>query len=159
MSWMRWNRAEIACASVVAVSVFATPGTPSSRMWPQPARVSPADVTVLRKFIREAVFVDDKIMDYIVRLGRATRAPHDVGRGDLAELLVLGVSPRSYQHVLALVKVTAFLHARTYVRPGDVKEIYCDAARHRLARSVRAQAENVDADHILNELLQAAPIP
>ena len=122
-------------------------------------RVSPGDVTRLRGFVRETVFVDDKIMDYIVRLGRATRAPADVGRPALTELLVLGVSPRSYQHVLALARVTAFLHGRTYVLPADVKEIYCDAARHRVARSVRAQAENVDADEILAEILEAVAIP
>src|SRR5438067_3414906 len=122
-------------------------------------RVSPGDVAYLRAFVRDAVFVDDKILDYIVRLGRATRSPADVGRPALAELLVLGVSPRSYQHVLALARVTAFLHGRAYVLPADVKEIYCDAARHRIARSVRAQAEHVDADEILGELLQAVPIP
>ena len=98
-------------------------------------------------------------MDYIVRLGRATRHPGEVGRDDLAELLTLGVSPRSYQHVLALARVTAFIHGRTYVLPADVKEIYVDAARHRIARSIRAQAENIDADHILGEILAAVPIP
>jgi MoxR-like ATPase len=122
-------------------------------------RVSPSDVTRLRAFIGDAVYVDDKIMEYIVRLGRATRAPGDVGRADLRELLTLGVSPRSYQHVLALTRVTAFLHGRSYVLPEDVKEIYCDAARHRIARTVRAQAENIDADEILGELLRAVPIP
>src|SRR5712691_5538011 len=122
-------------------------------------RVSPSDVTRLRAFIRDAVYVDDKIMEYIVRLGRATRAPDEAGRGDLRELLTLGVSPRSYQHVLALTRVTAFLHGRAYVLPEDVKEIYCDASRHRIARTVRAQAENIDADQILGELLHAVPIP
>jgi MoxR-like ATPase len=122
-------------------------------------RVSPSEVTRLRAFIRDAVHVDDKIMEYIVRLGRATRAPGDVGRPDLRELLTLGVSPRSYQHVLALTRVTAFLHGRTYALPQDVKAIYCDASRHRIARTVRAQAENIDADEILGELLQAVPIP
>ncbi len=122
-------------------------------------RVSPADVTRLRALIRDTVHVDDKIMEYIVRLGRATRAPGEVGRGDLQELLTLGVSPRSYQHVLALTRVTAFLHGRTYALPQDVKAIYCDASRHRIARTVRAQAENIDADQILGELLQAVPIP
>jgi len=122
-------------------------------------RVSPQDVVALREFIRATVFVDDKIMDYIVRLGRATRTPDEVGRGDLKELIVLGVSPRAYQHVLALARVTAFLHGRTYAVPADVKEIFCDAARHRIARGIRAQAENVEADDILNQLLQAVPIP
>jgi MoxR-like ATPase len=122
-------------------------------------RVSPGDVTFLREFIRDTVFADDKIMEYIVRIGRATRAPAEAGRGHLSELLLLGMSPRSYQHVLALARVTAFLHGRGYVLPADVKEIYCDAARHRIARTVRAQAENVEPDQILDELLQAVPIP
>ena len=122
-------------------------------------RVAPGDVTRLRTFIRDGVHADDKIMEYIVRLGRATRAPAEVGCPALGELLMLGVSPRAYQHVLALARVTAFLHGRTYVLPEDVKEIYCDAARHRIARTVRAEAERIDTDEILRELLQAVPIP
>ena len=69
------------------------------------------------------------------------------------------MSPRSYQHVLALVRVNAFLHGRAWVLPEDVKEIYCDASRHRIARTVRAQAENIDADEILRELMQAVAVP
>jgi MoxR-like ATPase len=129
---------------------------PSAHVEP---RVSPSDVAHLRLFIRDTVHVDDKILEYIVRLGRATRAPGDVGLAELGDMLVLGVSPRSYQHVLALARVTAFLRGRAYVLPEDVKEIYPDATRHRIARSVRAQAENVEADHILQELLRAVPIP
>src|SRR6187397_2337320 len=41
VSCTRWNFAEIALASVVAVSVLATPGTPSSKRWPQPDRARP----------------------------------------------------------------------------------------------------------------------
>jgi len=122
-------------------------------------RVSPADVNVLREFIYTTVYVDDKILDYIVRLGRATRDPGDAGRPELKEMLQLGISPRSYQHLLALCRVNAFLHGRTYVLPGDVKEIFCDATRHRIARTVRAQAEGVDADAILVDLLSVVPIP
>jgi MoxR-like ATPase len=122
-------------------------------------RVSPSDVNVLREFIRSRVFIDEKIYEYIVRLGRATRTPDDVGRADLKELLLIGMSPRSYQHLLALARVTAFMHGREYVLPEDVKEIFCDTARHRIARTVRAQAEDIQADEILNDLLQAVPIP
>jgi MoxR-like ATPase len=122
-------------------------------------RVSPSDVNVLREFIHSTVYIDNKILEYIVRLGRATRDPGGVGRPDLREMLQLGISPRSYQHLLALSRVNAFLHGRTWVLPEDVKEIFCDTARHRIARTVRAQAENVDADAILQDLLGAVPIP
>ena len=122
-------------------------------------RVSPSDVNVLREFIYTTVYVDPKILEYIVRLGRATRDPGDAGRPELREMLLLGISPRSYQHLLALCRVNAFLHGRAYVLPGDVKEIFCDATRHRIARTVRAQAEGVDADAILQDVLSAVAIP
>jgi MoxR-like ATPase len=120
--------------------------------------VSPREVVQLRDFIRDTVHVDDRIGDYIVRIGRATRAPAEVGRPHLKEMILLGISPRSYQHMLALAQVTAFLHGRTYVLPDDVKEIMCDATRHRIIRTVRAQAENVDVDEILLELARTVPI-
>jgi MoxR-like ATPase len=82
-----------------------------------------------------------------------------VDRGDIHELLTLGISPRSYQHLLALSRVNAFLNGRSYVAPEDVKEIAVDAMRHRVARSVRAQAEGIEADYLLGELLRAVPIP
>ena len=122
-------------------------------------RISPAEVVQLRDFIRDTVHVDDRVSEYIVRIGRATRTPDQVGCPHLKELILLGISPRSYQHILALAQVTAFLHGRTYVLPDDVKEILCDATRHRIIRTVRAQAQNVDVDEILHELARTVPIP
>jgi MoxR-like ATPase len=46
-----------------------------------------------------------------------------------------------------------------YVLPSDVKEIFCDTARHRIMRSIRAQAEGLEADAILGEVLASVPIP
>jgi len=122
-------------------------------------KVAPGDVAQVRDFVNAHIHVDDRIREYIVRLGRATRAPGEIGLRALAEVLTLGISPRSYQHILALARVTAFQHGREYVLPRDVKEIFCDAARHRIVRSVRAQAENISADVMLRELLAAVPIP
>jgi MoxR-like ATPase len=122
-------------------------------------RLAPEDVHVLRELILATVHVDARILEYIVRLGRATRDPGNVGRAGLREMLLLGVSPRSYQHILALCRVHAFMEGRTYALPDDVKAIFCDATRHRIARTVRAEAEGVDADAILEELLAAVPIP
>ena len=121
--------------------------------------VSPEEVVQLRSFISSTICVDDRVSEYIVRLGRATRTPDEVGCPHLKEMILLGVSPRSYQHMLALAKVVAFLRGRTYVLPEDVKEIMCDVARHRIIRTVRAQAENVDVDEILHELARTVPIP
>ena len=126
---------------------------------PLERQVTPSDVVQMRQVIRQSVHVDERLREYVVRLGRATRRPADVGRPALAEVLTLGISPRSYQHVLALARVNAFQHGRSYVLPSDVKEIFIDAARHRIVRSIRAQTENLDADAILHDLVGAVPIP
>jgi MoxR-like ATPase len=124
------------------------------------ALLTPVDVVRIRDFIRDSVYLDDRIREYIVRLGQATRAPADVGRPDLGERLAVGLSPRSYQHLQALARATAFLdHGRLFVLPSDVKDVFCDMARHRVALTIRAQAERIDADTILRELLTAVPIP
>jgi len=121
--------------------------------------LEPTDVERLRTYIRDTVYVDDRLRAYIVAIGRATREPEHVGRAHLKEMLTLGISPRSYQHILALARVTAFIHGRSYVLPQDVKEILCDATRHRVVRSVRAEAEGIDPDNILQQLAAAVPIP
>jgi MoxR-like ATPase len=121
--------------------------------------IAPAGVVGIRRLIQTLVHVDDKIPEYIVRLGHATRQPADVGLGDLGELVTLGLSPRSYQHVLALARVTAFLEGRDYVLPQDVKTIFPDVSRHRLVRSVRAEAESITSDSIVARILDAVAIP
>jgi MoxR-like ATPase len=119
----------------------------------------PGDVPLIRDFIRSAVHVDDGIRQYVVRLGRATRSPETAGRPALGELLTLGISPRACQHVLAMARTSAFLrHGRTYVLPGDVKEVFADVGRHRVVRSIQAEAQRVGADEILGELLAAVPL-
>ena len=86
--------------------------------------------------------------------------PGSVGRADLREMLQLGISPRSYQHLLALSRVTAFLHGRTYVLPGrrEGDLLRRDAPPHRADACAR-RPKDVDADAILQELLTAVPIP
>jgi MoxR-like ATPase len=121
--------------------------------------LAPGDVAVVRDLIRQTVGIDDKIRDYIVRLGRASRRPDEVRLPHLVQMIALGVSPRAYQHILALSQVTAFLNGRGFVLPGDVKSVFPDAARHRIARSVRAEVEDLATDTIVAELLEATPIP
>jgi MoxR-like ATPase len=122
-------------------------------------RLTTDQVTDIRKMIYTDVHVDDKILEYIVRLGRATRAPETVGLTDIKEMVLLGMSPRSYQHVLALSRVNAFLNGRDYILPGDVKEIFPDAARHRISRTVRAEVEGIESDNIINSIINNVAIP
>ena len=121
--------------------------------------VTPSAVVATRRLVQQHVHVDDKIPEYIVRLGHATRKPADVGLADVQDSITLGLSPRSFQHVLALARVSAFFDGRDYVSPADVKEIFPDVARHRLVRSVRAEAEGIEVDSIVARILDAVALP
>jgi MoxR-like ATPase len=74
-------------------------------------------------------------------------------------MVLYGASPRAAQHLLALARTTAFLQGRDYVLPADVKRIAPDALRHRVIRTVRAEAEGITTDEIIAEILGHTPIP
>jgi MoxR-like ATPase len=120
--------------------------------------ITPAEVVEIRRRTR-AVHVDEKINEYIVRIGRATRDPALCGRGELKQYIMVGVSPRSYQHSLALARAHAFLAGRDYVTPVDVKQIAPDVLQHRVVRTVRAEAEGVDARTLIEDLLRHVAVP
>ncbi len=120
--------------------------------------MTPADVIRFRKLIGQG-YASDAIREYIVRLVRTTRPQEAAGLPVVAEMVLHGASPRAAQHLLALARTTAFFQGRDYILPADVKRIAPDALRHRLIRSVRAEAEEVAADEIVSEILARVPLP
>ena len=105
-----------------------------------------------------AIYIDEKIVNYILDLIFATRNPANYGI-DIEGMLLFGASPRAslaWQHA---AQAHAFLDTRAYVTPHDVKSIAHEVLRHRLRRSYEAEAENISADAIIDELLAALPVP
>ena len=120
--------------------------------------IIPETVLRLRELVSR-VHLDEKIREYIIRIVRATRPGPSQDIPMVNEMVQNGASPRSAQHLLAVTRSTAFLEGRTYALPSDVKAIAFDAMRHRLIRTVRAEAEDIAADEILSEILRKVPIP
>jgi MoxR-like ATPase len=120
--------------------------------------MAPGDVIRFRKYIA-ATFVSDSIREYVIRIVRATRNGLPASPAVVSEMVLHGASPRAAQHLLALSRTTAFFAGRDYVLPADVKRIAPDALRHRLIRTVRAEAENIAPDEIVGEVLSKVPIP
>ncbi len=120
--------------------------------------ITPQDVIRIRRRT-QGVYVDDKIKEYIVRIGRATRDPGLCGRPQLKQYIMVGASPRSYQHLLALSRTNAFLRGRDYLLPTDVKQLAPHVLQHRLVRTVRAEAEGVTTREMIEEVLRHTPTP
>ncbi len=118
----------------------------------------PNDVMQLRRTIAE-LYMDQKIVDYIVDLVRATREPQGVGMPDLRPLIAYGASPRASIYLARAARAHAFLRGRAYVVPEDVKAMAGDVLRHRVLLTFEAEAEDVTADGIIAKLLDAVDVP
>ena len=105
------------------------------------------------------LYADQKVVDYIVDLVRATRDPSAAGRNELKALVAYGASPRASLSLLAAARAHAFLRGRDYVIPEDVRALAPDVLRHRIILTFEAEAEDVTTDDVVARLLDAVKVP
>jgi MoxR-like ATPase len=104
-------------------------------------------------------YVDPALMQYAVRLTAATRHPQRYGLPDLEAYLSYGASPRASIHLIEAGRALAYLRGRDYVLPEDVKDVVPDVLRHRLVLSYEALANGLDADEIIQRIMQHISAP
>ncbi len=117
-----------------------------------------ADILSLRASIAE-LYMDQKIVDYIVDVVRATREPQGVRLHDLKPYIAFGASPRASIYLAQAARAHAFLRGRAYVVPEDVKTLAPDVLRHRVLLTFEAEAEDVTSDGIIAKILEAVQVP
>ena len=125
---------------------------------PIEAVATPAQILEARARIAE-LYLDDRIVDYIVEIVHATRAPADAGLKDVAALIEFGASPRATIALAQASRAHAFLRGRTFVTPDDVKAIAPDVLRHRIITTFEAEAESVTSDTLVQRILTAVESP
>jgi MoxR-like ATPase len=119
---------------------------------------SPASILEARRNIAE-LYMDERIVDYIVDVVLATRTPADAGMKELAPLIEFGASPRATIALAQASRAHAFLRGRNYVTPDDVKAIAPDVLRHRVLTTYEAEAEEVTSDDIVKKILATVEAP
>jgi MoxR-like ATPase len=119
---------------------------------------TPQQVLEARARIAE-LYMDDRIMDYIVDIVHGTREPASVGLSDLASLIEFGASPRATISLAQASRAHAFLRGRAFVTPDDVKAIAPDVLRHRVLTTYEAEAEEVTSDQIIQRILAKIEAP
>jgi MoxR-like ATPase len=105
------------------------------------------------------LYMDERIMDYIVDIVHATREPGAAGLEDLAPLIEFGASPRATIALAQASRAHAFLRGRAFVTPDDVKAIAPDVLRHRVLTTYEAEAEEVTSDEIVTRVLAKIESP
>ena len=105
------------------------------------------------------LYMDDRIVDYIVDIVHATREPAAAGLKDLAPLIEFGASPRATIALAQAGRAHAFLRGRAFVTPDDIKAIAPDVLRHRVLTTFEAEAEEVTSDDIVTRVLAKVESP
>ena len=121
------------------------------------AVITTKDILEARKVI-DQIYLDDRISEYILSLVFATRNPQEY-KVNISNLLQYGASPRASIALKMAGKAYAFLHGQGYVEPHDIKMVAYEVLRHRLRRSYEAEAEDINTDDIINELLKSIKVP
>ena len=120
--------------------------------------LQPSEITDAQKVV-ERIYVDEKIERYIVDLVFATRYPGEYGLNDLGGLISFGASPRASISLARAARAYAFLHQRGFVVPEDVIAVSHDVLRHRIGITYEAEANNINTDEIITDILDKVQVP
>ena len=101
----------------------------------------------------QSVYVDRRVMEYAVALTTATREPSEQG------WVEFGASPRGSINLIHAGRALALLRGRDYMLPVDVRDLARDVLRHRIVLTYEALAAGVDADRVLDDVLEQVPVP
>ena len=107
----------------------------------------------------DAIYIDEKINNYIVDLVFASRVPEKYGLKRLKPFLNVGGSPRATINLCRAAKAHAFLNKRGYVTTEDVKAVLCEVLGHRLVLTYEAEAEGITDYDIIKDLIQQVEVP
>jgi len=111
------------------------------------------------KALTRQVYLDEKIEKYIVDIVFATRFPDQYNLSKLKNIISYGASPRASINLALAAKAHAFMHKRGFVIPDDIKTICKDIMRHRIGLTYEAEAENINAEAIIAEILKTVNVP
>lgn len=103
------------------------------------------------------VYVDEKIVDYIIQIIFALREPATTGK--LHEYIASGPSPRGTLSLYQAAQAHAFLKRRYFVTPDDVKAVAHMTLRHRVTLSYQADVERITADSLISHVLTQVKAP
>ncbi len=105
------------------------------------------------------VYMDERIQTYIVNLVYATRTPERFGLNQLSSFIAHGASPRATIALAKAAKAHAFMDARGYVLPEDVKSLAMDVLQHRISMSYEAEADNISSNDVIAAILNKIEAP
>jgi MoxR-like ATPase len=115
-----------------------------------------SEILQWQQLVREVILAPH-VQDYIARLTLATHPDGPFSVPITNQYLRWGSSPRGAQTLTLAAKVRALLSGRYNVSFEDIRRVYLPAMRHRVILNFEAEAEGIDPDKILLEVLEKVP--
>ena len=124
---------------------------------PQPKQViDKARLLEMRELVRR-VPLSRTVQDYAVRVLQATHPDTDHATKMTQQFVRYGGSPRGAQTLILAAKIRALLENRYAVAIDDIRHIAPSALRHRMILNFEGEAEGVDPDDIIADILKHTP--
>ena len=124
-----------------------------------PQKINPVakkeDIIKLQKEVKN-IHIDEELIRYIATIINETRKPTHIKLGEYIEL---GASPRATISLVNASKANAMLKNKDYVAPSDIIELIPLVLKHRIKLNYKAEADEINKDLIIKEIIEAIDIP
>jgi MoxR-like ATPase len=117
--------------------------------------LGPADIVAFQDLVLR-VPVADPLIEFAVRLIRATRPQEPTAPSEIREFVAYGAGPRAAQHLVLAAKARAILSGRPAVDRSDISALALPVLRHRIITNFHAEAHKITADDLVQRALTTA---
>ena len=107
-------------------------------------------INEIKELIKK-ITIDEKLVDYILNIIFKTREKN--------QYITCGASPRASIALVIASKANAFLEGRSYVIPQDIKKVIFDILRHRIILTYEAEAEGLDVEDVITNIMETVELP
>ena len=116
------------------------------------------DIVAMRNIVKD-IYMDETIEQYILDIVFSTRNPENGNLSEIKNYISFGGSPRATINLARASKAFAFIQGRGYVIPEDVRTMCYDVLRHRIGLTYEAEAQNINTEDLITQILNSVEIP
>ncbi|RJQ64769.1 MAG: MoxR family ATPase [Desulfobacteraceae bacterium] len=115
-----------------------------------------AEILEMKRWIKQ-VPIATHVKDYAIRLALASHPGDSFAAEKTNRFVLYGASPRGVQSLVLAGKVSALLAGRFNVSIDDIRAVAKPALRHRIVLNIKGEAEGLDEDEMVDEILTHVP--
>lgn len=109
--------------------------------------------------LRERVYMDTSIKQYIIQIVQASRNTAQILPPELSQYVAMGASTRAAIAFMTAAKAIALTNGRNYCIPDDVKDMRYSVLRHRIMLNFAAMADDIKEETIIDAIVGTVKTP